>query len=71
MLMQGMFFHNPNVSDEKFQEIVWTDYKREEMKEQIKENLEEEIKIEEEESKLNKESEKKKSLGSKIKWLFK
>ena len=37
------------------------------MKEQIKENLEEEIKIEEEESKLNKESEKKKSLGSKIK----
>ena len=57
MLMQWMFFHNPNVSDEKFKEIVWTDYKKEEIKEQIKENINEEIEIEEEEEKEEKKAE--------------
>lgn len=75
MLMQGMYFHNPDVSDEKFKKIVWTEYKKEEMKEQIKENLEEEIKIEEDEAKnekkSDKEDKKEKSLGDKIKWWFK
>lgn len=75
MLMQGMYFHNPNVSDERFQEIMWTEYKKEEMKEQIKENLKEEIKIEEDEAKnekkSDKEDKKEKSLGDKIKWWFK
>ena len=75
MLMQGMFFHNPDVSDEKFKEIVWTEYKKEEMRDQIKENLEEEIKIEEDEAKnekkSDKEDKKEKSLGDKIKWWFK
>jgi len=51
MLMSGMFFHNPNVSDEKFQKIVWTEYKKEELKDQIKENINEEIEIEEKEEK--------------------
>ena len=75
MLMQWMFFHNPDVSDENFKEIVWTEYKKEEMRDQIKENLEEEIKIEEDEAKNHKKSDKEdkkeKSLGDKIKWWFK
>lgn len=51
MLKSGLFFYNPNVSDEKFQEIVWTEYKKEELKEQIKENINEEIELEEKEEK--------------------
>ena len=51
MLMSGMFFHNPDVSDEKFKEIVWTEYKKQEIKDQIKENINEEIEIEEKEEK--------------------
>ena len=57
MLMSGMFFHNPDVSDEKFKEIVWTEYKKQEIKDQIKENINEEIEIEEEEKKGEKKSE--------------
>ena len=57
MLMSGMFFHNPDVSDERFQEIMWTEYKKEEIKDQIKENINEEIEIEEEEEKEGKKSE--------------
>jgi hypothetical protein len=65
MLMRWMFFHNPNVSDERFQEIVWTSRdKKEEIKEQIKENINEEIEAEE------KSKDEKKSLGDKIKWWF-
>ena len=56
-LMQWMYFLNPDVSGEKFQEIVWTEYKREELKEQIKENINEEIEIEEEEEKEEKKAE--------------
>ena len=60
MLMAGLFFHNPNVSDEKFQEIISEDKekeaKKEEIKEQIKENINEEIEIEEEEEKEWKKS---------------
>ncbi len=71
-LNAGTFFHNPNVSDEKFQEIVWIDKKKEEMKEQMKENLEEEIKLEEEEAKKEIDQKKsgEKTLGDKIKWWF-
>ena len=73
MLMQGMFFHNPNVSDEKFQEIVWAEDKKEDIKEQIKENINEEIEIEEKEEKKAEEDSKqqKKSLWDTIKWWFK
>ena len=73
MLMQGMFFHNPNVNDETFQEIVWAEDKNEEIKEQIKENINEEIEIEEKEEKKTEENSKlqKKSLWNTIKWWFK
>jgi len=57
MLMSGMFFHNPNVSDERFQEIMWAEYKKQEIKDQIKENINEEIEIEKEEEKEGKRSE--------------
>ena len=62
MLMKWMFFHNPNVSDKKFQEIIWWNNNKEETKKQIKENIYEEIKLEEEESK--------KWPGKTIKWWF-
>jgi hypothetical protein len=55
-LTSGLFFYDPNVSDEKFQEIVWTEYKKEELKEQIKENINEEIELEEMEEKEGKKS---------------
>lgn len=81
MLMEWMFFHNPDVSDEDFQEIIWTNKEKEEMKEQLKENIKEEIEIEaeeereKEEEKVNqkKPDEKKseKSLSDRIKWWFK
>lgn len=72
MLMSGMFFHNPDVSDEKFQKIAWTEYKRQEIKEQIKENINEEIEIEEKEKKAEEDSkQQKKWLGDTIKWWFK
>ncbi len=85
MLMQWMFFHNPNVSDEKFQEIMWNsenEGRKDEVKEQIKENISEEIELEEE-SKIKEENEKKESkpegkkegkkkwFGETIKWWFK
>jgi len=57
MLMQWMFFHNPDVSDEKFQEIMWIDKNKKEIKKQIKENINEEIEIEEEEEKEEKKAE--------------
>ena len=56
MLMSGMFFHNPDVSDEKFQKIAWTEYKKQEIKDQIKENINEEIEIEEKEEKKAKQN---------------
>ena len=62
MLKSGLFFHNPNVSDEKFQEIIKKsedeekEAKKEEIKEQIKENINEEIEIEEEEEKEGKKA---------------
>jgi len=56
MFKSGLFFYDPNVSDEKFQEIVWTEYKKEELKEQIKENINEEIELEEMEGKEGKKS---------------
>ena len=87
MLMSGMFFHNPDVSDEKFQKIAWTEYKKQEIKEQIKENINEEIKIEEKEEKTEQNKwdksedvkfkerkvreSDKKSLWDTIKWWFK
>ena len=72
MLMQWMFFHNPNVSDEKFQEIIWSGKNKEEIKEQLKENINEEIEIEEKEEKKaeEKKEESKKWLGKTIKWWF-
>lgn len=72
MLMQWMFFHNPNVSDEKFQEIIWSGKNKEEIKEQLKENINEEIEIEEKEEKNaeEKKEESKKWLGKTIKWWF-
>ena len=73
MLMSGMFFHNLNVSDEKFQEIIWSGKNKEEIKEQIKENINEEIEIEEKEEKNTEEKkdESKKWFGETIKWWFK
>ena len=70
MLMKWMFFHNPNVSDEKFQEIVGTsNNKKEEIKEQIKDNINEEIEAEENEKKAEEKSkDEKKSLADTIKW---
>ena len=60
-LMQWMYFINPNVSDEKFQEIISEDEekeaKREEIKAQIKENINEEIEIEKMEEKEGKKAE--------------
>jgi len=62
MLISGMFFHNPNVNDEKFQEIIKgsedeeKEAKKEEIKEQIKENINEEIEIEEMEEKKGKKA---------------
>lgn len=72
MLMQWMFFHNPNVSDEKFQEIIWSGKNKEEIKEQLKENINEEIEIEEKEEKNTEEKkeESKKWFGETIKWWF-
>ena len=60
MLMSGMFFHNPNVSDEKFQEIIWSGKNKEEIKEQLKENINEEIEIEEKEEKNAEEKKRRK-----------
>lgn len=68
-LSQWIFFHNPNIEDEEFKEIVWTEHKKEEIKEQIEENINEEIELEEKEEKINEE--KRESLGDKIMWWFK
>ena len=79
MLMPWMVFHNPNVSDERFQEIIWKNENeeiKEEIKKQIRENINEEIELEEKENKMEenemetKEEEEKKWLGDTIKSWF-
>lgn len=86
-LSQWIFFHNPNIEDEEFKEIVWTEYKKEEIKEQIKENINEEVELEEQEEKAEQNrwdkskeikfkerkvgESDKKSLWDTIKWRFK
>ncbi len=74
LLMDWLFFYNPNVDNEEFNEIIWNTEdaeKKEEIKEQLKEHINEEVKLEDEESKSEKKNEeKKKSLGEAIKWWF-
>ena len=60
LLMDWLFFHNPNVKDKEFEKIAKTleDESKEETKELLKENIKEEIEIEEKESKREKTEDK-------------
>lgn len=75
LLMEWAFFHNPNVSDERFKEIIWTAENKEESGEGIK-NDEEKTGVEAEEKKesdnpMKNKSDNKKSWRDTIKWWFK